>query len=273
MTDSYYTRLGIAPNATADEIRAAYERQRARYSPERLDGVDAEIRRVAAERAAALDAAYTTLIDPQRRAAYDQALAGGAPARRRLSRRELALAVGGALVGLLIVGLVWALAGRTTTPALPPVAEVNRPAANFKLVSLDGTPVQLSDYRGKVVLLNFWYTGCEPCKEETPALQEAYRKLADKGLVVLGVNVRPNERSGPEGDADVRRFAERYGVGYPIVLDTDGAVGREYQVFVLPTSLFVDQDGTIRYARFSTLTSADVEQIFAAMQREPSAQQ
>jgi peroxiredoxin len=277
MAESYYSLLNIAPEATSEEISAAYERQRQRYSAEHVTTLDADMQRVASQRTAELDRAYATLTDPERRRAYDRALGepeSPAAVRQRsggLSRREVLMAAAGAAIGLLLITIVWIFAGRSAPAELPPVAEVNRPSTDFTLTSLDGTPVSLSDFRGKVVMLNFWYTGCEPCREETPALQAVYQKLADQGLVVLGVNVRTNERSGPDGDADVRAFTSRYGVTYPIVFDRDGGAGRDYQVLVLPTSLFIDSAGTVRYARFSAVTAEEVEQIFSKLQRDTTA--
>lgn len=69
------------------------------------------------------------------------------------------MAAGGALAGLLVIAIVWLLADQRAAASLPPAAQVNRPAPGFALPGLDGTQVQLSDYRGKVVLLNFRYTG------------------------------------------------------------------------------------------------------------------
>lgn len=277
MVESYYTLLGVSPRATADEIAAAYRQQRERYNQERLAALDGDFRRLAIERTKELDEAYGVLSDPEQRQAYDRSLGVPSETDSRahrssgLTRREMTMAGAGALLGLALIAVVWVFAGRSAPQDLPPVAEVNRPAPDFALSTLDGTPVKLSDYRGKVVLLNFWWTGCEPCREETPALQAAHQRLAEQGLVILGVNVRTNERSGPNGDADVRTFTDRYGVTYPVPLDLDGEVGRSYQVLVLPTSLFIDQAGTIRYARFSMLTAEDVEQIFAKLQREQTA--
>ena len=131
--------------------------------------------------------------------------------------------------------------------------------------------VRLSDYRGKVVLLNFWYTGCEPCREETPALEAAYKKLAPQGLEIIGMNVRANERRGADGDADIRTFMEAHGVTYPIALDTDLQSGRDYQVYVLPTSLMIDREGKIRYLLFSATTTEAVEALFTKLQQETSA--
>jgi peroxiredoxin len=274
--NSYYTLLGITTTATAEEIARAYERQRQRYSPEQVAALGTDFQRIADERLAELERAFATLHDPERRRAYDQSLGTpaprGVPQRAGLTRREVVMAAAGALVGLVLIGVVWIFAGRTAAPDLPPVATINHPAPPFTLATLEGTPINLEDYRGKIVLVNFWYTDCPPCKEETPALQAAYQRLADKGLVVLGVNVRANERTGSDGDGDIRRFMERYGVTYPVVLDRDGTAGRAFQVYVLPTSFFIDQSGDIRYARFSTLTAEDVERIVARLQQEPTAQ-
>lgn len=273
--NTYYTLLNIAPNATSDEIAAAYERQRERYSPERIAALGDDFARVAAERTAELDRAYAVLSDPQRRAAYDRRDEGPADAppagRTQLSRRELLMLVGGSVVGLLVIAVVWVLAGRATQPGVGPVAAVNRPAPAFALPDLAGQTVRLEDYRGKIVMVNFWYTRCEPCREETPALEAAYKQLADDGLVILGVNVRRNEQPGPEGEADVQQFVDRYGVTYPIAYDTDNAVGRAFQVYVLPTSFFVDGQGTIRYASFSPMTSEEVERVFVELRREATA--
>jgi peroxiredoxin len=131
--------------------------------------------------------------------------------------------------------------------------------------------VRLSDFRGKVLLLNFWYTGCAPCREETPALQAAYQQLSSQGLEIVGVNVRANERSGAAGEADIRSFVQANKVTYPIALDADSQTGRDYQVYVLPTSVMIDQQGKIRYLFFSATTTEAVEALFTKLQHETSA--
>jgi peroxiredoxin len=85
------------------------------------------------------------------------------------------------------------------------------------------------------------------------------------------MNVRANERRGAEGDADIRKFAEAHGVTYPIALDSDSQSGRDYQVYVLPTSLMIDRDGKIRYLLFSATTTEAVEALFTKLQQETSA--
>jgi cytochrome c biogenesis protein CcmG, thiol:disulfide interchange protein DsbE len=275
---TYYTVLDVSAQATATEVEVAYQRQRERYSPERVAALGEEFRRVAEARSAEIERAYAVLVDPDRRRAYDASV-GSTPATTRsppprrtgLSRRELLMAAGGALAGLLVIAFVWVLAGRNAGPALPPAAQVNRPAPDFTLPSLNGGDVRLSDYRGKIVLVNFWYTNCAPCREETPALQAIFQKLADQGLQIIGVNVRGNERKGPDGDEDIRKFTTANGVTYPIALDTDGQVDRDYRVYTLPTSFVIDRSGNVRYLLFSAVTGEDVEALFNKLQQETSA--
>jgi peroxiredoxin len=278
--DTFYTLLDVPAQAPAAEIDAAYQRQRDRYSAERIAALGEEFRTIALARGADLDRAYAVLSDPDRRRAYDTSI-GVAPSslgaqpregrRGGLSRRELLMAGGGMVAGLLVIAMVWVLAGRTAGAELPPAAQTNRPAPDFALPGIDGQTVRLSDYRGKVVLLNFWYTGCEPCREETPALQAAYQKLSGQGLEIVGVNVRANERKGSSGEADIRSFVDSYKVTYPIVLDTDSQSGRDYQVYVLPTSFMIDREGKIRYLLFSATTAEAVEALFTKLQQETSA--
>ena len=277
--DTYYTLLEIPETATADEIAVAYERERERYRPERVAALGDEFRRIAEQRTTALDQAYAALSDAEQRAEYDRSLGLAAPAPRvargggRLSRREALIALGGAVAGLLVIALVWALAGRGAEPALPPVGEVNKPAPDFALPGIDGRDVRLSDYRGKVVLVNFWGTWCEPCKDETPALQAAYRNLRDQGLVIIGIDLANQERTGAEGVDDVRAFTTRYGVTYPIALDVAGETARAFQIYPIPTSFFVDPSGTIRYVRAGPIDAREIEPIFNKLKQATSALQ
>lgn len=182
--------------------------------------------------------------------------------RQSVSGREVLFGIIGVLVGLLVLSGVWALAGRNTTP-FPRVTEVEPyPAPDFALQALDGSTVRLSDYQGKVVLLNFWGTWCEPCKAETPALEAAYQKLKNKGLVIIGVDLLYSERSLNRDVEQVREFGQLYGVSYPLVLDQDGSVSRAYAIHPIPTSYIIDPEGQVRYIRVSELREPDVEQLF-----------
>jgi peroxiredoxin len=173
------------------------------------------------------------------------------------------MSAGGAVVGLIIIAVVWVFAGRTAAPALPPVGEVSRPAPDFALPGLNGGTVTLSSYRGKVVLVNFWGTWCEPCKEETPALQAAYKDLQQQGLEIIGVNLFSQETGG---DKAVREFLTPYGVTYPIALDSQGAIARAFQISPIPTSYFVDPSGNIRFVKVGTLKAAEVRALFEQLQ-------
>ena len=134
-TETFYTVLGIPVTATPAEVTAAYERQRERYSPERVAALGTEFQHVATARTTNLERAYAALTDPRRRTAYDRSIGIAPPEdaddgahRRRLSQRETLIVLGGALAALLVITTVWVLSGQRAQPGLPPVAEVKRPA-------------------------------------------------------------------------------------------------------------------------------------------------
>lgn len=188
------------------------------------------------------------------------------PTRRPggLSQREILATLGGILAGLVLIGIVYVVSGRNSTPPLPPLAEVNRPAPQIALPGLDGQMLRLEDYRGRVVLVNFWATWCEPCKLETPALQEAHRQLEAQGLTIIGINLRKQESD----DVVIRAFVDTYGVTYPVVLDVDGEAARQFQISPIPTSYFIDPAGNIRYVRVGELTLDEVALVFQSLQQQ-----
>jgi len=141
---------------------------------------------------------------------------------------------------------------------------VGSAAPDFTLPSLAGPPVSLHEQQGKVVLINFWATWCAPCREEMPALQAAYEKLADQGLVVLGVNWTQVDYL-----PDVEAFVEALGLTFPILLDPDGTVSEDlYQVLGLPTSVLIGRDGTIRSVRIGILDLQELEGTLQALLAE-----
>lgn len=115
-------------------------------------------------------------------------------------------------------------------------------AADFTLTALDGTTVQLSDYRGKRVLLNFWATWCPPCKAEMPHLEKFWQEAQQQGIVVLGINLTDTERSVDH----VASFVTERDLTVPVVLDQGGYVRDLYRVRAYPTSFIVDSNGVIR---------------------------
>lgn len=111
------------------------------------------------------------------------------------------------------------------------------PAPAFSLPRVDGGQAALGDWKGRVVLLNFWATFCEPCREEMPALQRLWKAFGDQGLVVVAVSV-------DRGDTQqVRRFVQAEGLDFPVLLDRDGRVREDYEITGLPTSYLIGRDG------------------------------
>lgn len=126
-------------------------------------------------------------------------------------------------------------AGETS---LKPVAERNQ-APDFTLTDADGKSVTLSDFRGQVVLLNFWATWCAPCKIEIPWFMEFERKLSERGLAVVGVSLDEG------GWDDVRPYIERVKPGYRILMGTEEVAMLYGGVEALPTTFLIDRDGKI----------------------------
>jgi len=109
------------------------------------------------------------------------------------------------------------------------------------LRDIDGKSHNLADYRGQVVLVNFWATWCEPCRDEMPAIQRLSNKLAGKPFVVLAVNL-------DEPESRIRNFLSKMPLDFPILVDQEKAVTKAWKVRVLPMSFIVGRDGRIRYS-------------------------
>jgi thiol-disulfide isomerase/thioredoxin len=121
----------------------------------------------------------------------------------------------------------------------PELAVTHDDGSTFQLQDLDGNPVRLDDLRGKLVWLNFWASWCPPCQGETPVLRDLDEAYGDKGLKIVGVAVQETTID------NVREYADRYQLGYPIAFDTSADIFRLYKVFALPTQFFIGPDGTI----------------------------
>lgn len=126
-------------------------------------------------------------------------------------------------------------------------------APNFMLTDLEGNEVELSDFKGKKVLLNFWATWCPPCRIEMPHMRKFYEDYRKKDVVILGVNLTPTEKRRE----DVSAFVQEEQLSFPIVLDETGEVMLTYQVFAYPTTFLLDSNGIIR-ERFQGAISYDI---------------
>jgi peroxiredoxin len=113
-------------------------------------------------------------------------------------------------------------------------------AANFTLKSAAGENVRLSEYRGQVVLINFWASWCGPCRQEMPELDNIHRKYADLGFTVFGVNVEQDRAMADKVLRDIP-------VSFPILFDDANRVSELYGVDAMPVTVLVDRRGEIRY--------------------------
>lgn len=138
-----------------------------------------------------------------------------------------------------------------------PTGDIGRAAPDFRLANAveGGEPIQRTAYQGEWILLNFWASWCGPCKGETPELQAFSEEMADKGLVVLGVN----QQEKPETAA---KFLADFGVTYPSVLDRNGDVSVAYRVGSgLPITMLIGPDGVITRVFRGALTEENFESI------------
>jgi thiol-disulfide isomerase/thioredoxin len=128
----------------------------------------------------------------------------------------------------------------------PSSMETGIPAPDFELLSTDGDVVSLSGLKGKFVVVNFWATWCGPCIQEMPMLEEYYNKYSPD-LVVLGINEKENPNV-------VREFLEQIPISYPILLDRSAELAPIYQLMALPVTVFVDQEGILRFHHIGFMT-------------------
>jgi len=162
--------------------------------------------------------------------------------RRLLAPIPIAvLAVVVALVALLAYGLASNEPDRGVEQAL--VAGGREPAPEFELPRLSGGgTASLADYRGKVVVLNFWASWCGPCKVESPLLQRWHERLVKRGGLVLGVDVQ-------DISDDARAFVNEYGLTYPMLRDGPGDLRDDFGILGLPETFVVDRQGRIAAAQ------------------------
>jgi cytochrome c biogenesis protein CcmG/thiol:disulfide interchange protein DsbE len=157
-------------------------------------------------------------------------------------RGKLILQAAAVSVVALLIGLfAWQLATKEQARGLTAALERGEtpPAPAFTLDLLEGEgEVSLASLRGKAVVLNFWASWCEPCKEESPRLESAWKRYRDQGVVFVGIDVNDFE-------GDARRFVERYGLTYPILHDGQGSTVGRYGVTGFPETWFVGRNGNL----------------------------
>jgi len=163
------------------------------------------------------------------------------------------------LLWLVVIGLLavlgWALMNTTETRP-----EVGQQAPGFDVEFFDGynwdgrTTANLSDMRGKVVVLNFWASWCVECRDETPMLEAAWQKYADRGLVVLGVayaDVEPNSL----------QYMKDFGVSFPHAPDLGTDISQTYEITGVPETFFIDKEGVIRHVQIGSVNQQMLDTI------------
>jgi len=113
-------------------------------------------------------------------------------------------------------------------------------APNFTLKSNTGKNLKLSEFRGQVVMINFWASWCAPCRQEMPLLEDLYKKYKRLGFTILGVNVEENS-------APARKLLKNIRVSFPILFDTKNKVSKLYNVSAMPSTILVDRNGKMRF--------------------------
>ena len=182
---------------------------------------------------------------------------------QRLTVPQLAAAIAGvaALVALIVViGLVMRGGNERSGLGIISIGRATdvrpRPAPDFVLTSFDGQRIQLSDYRGRIVVLNFWATWCPPCRVEAPVLQRAAERLESAGVTVLGIDVWDDEAAAIE-------FLNEMGVTYPNAEDATRLIPVEFGVTGLPETFVIDRQGVPVRRWVGPLTDEDLDELLA----------
>ena len=139
------------------------------------------------------------------------------------------------------------------------VSSERKVAQDFTLTTLQGEQVTLSDYKGKIILLNFWASWCEPCKDEMPDMQRFSEKNPD--IAVLAVNLT----SMDIGIDDVKQFVHYFGLTFPILLDEEDVVGQQYKILTIPTSYIIDTEGRIFKEVIGPMDEKMMERLVSAL--------
>jgi thiol-disulfide isomerase/thioredoxin len=120
-------------------------------------------------------------------------------------------------------------------------ASSSGPAPGFQLTGRNGKAVDLSQFKGQVVMINFWATWCGPCRQEMPLLEDIYKKYKPMGFTMLAVNVEPDSKAA---EAWLGKLSKP--VSFPVAFDTESKVSKMYKVAGMPSTVFVDRKGNIR---------------------------
>ncbi|MBM2831758.1 MAG: ccmG [Dehalococcoidia bacterium] len=134
-----------------------------------------------------------------------------------------------------------------------------RGAPDFTFTTFKGETISLTDLRGRPVVLNFWASWCIPCREEAPALAEAWRTYKDKGVVFLGVNIWDEEKGALS-------FLEEFSITYPNGPDRDGRITTAYRVTGVPETFFISREGKVVRRWLGALSARELARFVEELQ-------
>ena len=143
------------------------------------------------------------------------------------------------LAGVAILGAVFGIVWMQSAKYEPLV--VGKPAPDFSLSDLNDRPYRLSDFRGKVVFLNFWATWCKPCREEMPSMEVLYKNFEKDGLVILAVSIDRVTTT-----KDIPPFIKGMNLTFPVLIDSWGQTDKPYKRMGVPETFIIDQQGVIQ---------------------------
>ncbi len=159
-------------------------------------------------------------------------------------------------IAILVVLVIIVAASVILTKKQDTAPEVGHVAPNFTLTTLSGQTLNLTQFRGKPVYLNFFASWCPPCQFETPDVEKMYKKYGNK-ITFIGVNLAFND-TVPR----LKQFLKTYGVTYPVLLDKSGSVTKTYKVMAIPTSFFIKSNGVIMYHYLGALIASQMQTEF-----------
>ncbi len=139
---------------------------------------------------------------------------------------------------VMLLGCFFILACDNTKELRESRFSAGAPALGFSLPDLKGQDVALADFRGKVVMLNFWATWCAPCVAEMPSMQNLRTKLKDRGFEIIAVNVDP-----PGARSEVEKFVAKNNIEFPVLLDPQLQISQKYGLEGFPESFFISREG------------------------------
>jgi cytochrome c biogenesis protein CcmG, thiol:disulfide interchange protein DsbE len=174
------------------------------------------------------------------------------------------IAAGAAACALALLTVPWMLRGEGTAPPVAggtPSASASTGAVaklDLTVKDMNGASIRLADYKGKVIVMNFWATWCGPCQLEIPELVETYAEYKDQGVVVLGISIDDTAET-------LRAYAPQKHMTYPILLMQDEVDQAYGPIFGVPVTFFIGRDGKISRKHFGPVTKAQLDQEIKAL--------